>query len=301
MRQNQRAMASLVGAYFLWTTLPLYLKQFTHSAPLEIAAHRLLWSFLFLMLFFVFFKKQAFQKQWKKIKKSSLFFLFISGLMISSNWLLYIYAIHTNQLLQASLGYFITPILSVFMGLVLLQEKINRLQWVSIFLATVGVGYLIFFYGKFPWLALGMASTFGVYSLVQKQITLEASFSLLLEIAFLVPVALAYFVFTYLQGNLSFFYVSRTYDLGLVFLGIITSLPLVFFSYSIKWITFTILGFVQFYLPSAIFLIGVFIFKEEFSLQYQITFIFIWLAVVIFIIGSYRSYHKKKRASVVLG
>ena len=118
-----RAMVSLMGAYFLWTTLPLYLKLFTKSVPLEIAAHRLLWSFLFLLLFFVFFKKQTFQKQCKKIKKSTLFFLFLSGLMIFINWLFYIYAVHTNELLQASLGYFITPILSVFMGLVLLREK----------------------------------------------------------------------------------------------------------------------------------------------------------------------------------
>ena len=145
MQQNQRAMVSLMGAYFLWTTLPLYLKLFAKSVPLEIAAHRLLWSFLFLLLFFVFFKKQTFQKQCKKIKKSTLFFLFLSGLMIFINWLFYIYAVHTNELLQASLGYFITPILSVFMGLVLLREKIHPLQWLSIFLATVGVGYLIFF------------------------------------------------------------------------------------------------------------------------------------------------------------
>ena len=295
MQQNQRAMASLMGAYLLWTTLPLYLKLFAKSVPLEIAAHRLLWSFLFLLLFFVFFKKQTFQKQYKKIKKSTLFFLFLSGLMIFINWLFYIYAVHTNELLQASLGYFITPILSVFMGLVLLREKIHPLQWVSIFLATVGVGYLIFFYGKLPWLALGMASTFGVYSLLQKKITLESSFSLFLEMAFLVPITLAYFVFIYLQGSLSFLTISWQYDLGLVFLGILTILPLVFFGYSIKWVTFTLLGFVQFYLPTAIFFIGVFLFKEEFSLQYQITFVFIWLAVVTFIIGGYRSYHKKKR------
>ena len=193
------------------------------------------------------------------------------------------------------------PILSVFMGLVLLREKIHPLQWLSILLATMGVGYLIFFYGKLPWLALGMASTFGVYSLLQKKITLESSFSLFLEMAFLVPITLAYFVFIYLQGSLSFLTISWQYDLGLVFLGILTILPLVFFGYSIKWVTFTLLGFVQFYLPSAIFFIGVFLFKEEFSLQYQITFVFIWLAVVTFIIGGYRSYHKKKLAGFFLG
>ena len=166
MQQNQSAMASLMGAYFLWTTLPLYLKLFTKSVPLEIAAHRLLWSFLFLLLFFVFFKKQTFQKQYKKIKKSTLFFLFLSGLMIFINWLFYIYAVHTNELLQASLGYFITPILSVFMGLVLLREKIHPLQWLSILLATIGVGYLIFFYGKLPWLALGRFLSFNAHSYI---------------------------------------------------------------------------------------------------------------------------------------
>lgn len=299
MAYNQKQVISLFGAYTLWSLLPFYLKVFSNMSYYEIIAHRLFWSFIVLVLFFSIWKRKAFFEQCKKITFRSFYLLSLSGFLITCNWLIYIYSIQRELLLQSSLGYFISPLLSILMGWLLLKEKISRLQGFSVILSALGVGYLIFFYHQVPWIAMILAFTFGGYSIVHKKIKLESSFMLFLETLVLLPFTLGYLLLLARQQELFFLANSWQYDIGIVGLGVISSVPLILFSYALKGLSFLVIGFVQFYMPSILFLISVFVFDEYFGIEYRITFILIWTSVILFIFSYYKQAHTKKYKKIL--
>lgn len=247
---------------------------------------------MFLLFYFYAAGRFAFVRSICALAPRTALLLLLSGVMVATNWLIYIYAVQNDQVLQTSLGYFILPLLSIFMGYIVFKERVYPLQWLSIGLATFGIVYVVAGYGEFPWIALALAFSFGIYSVIQKKVKINSRLSLLVETLCLTPFALLYLLLLYRDGGLFFLSAGVLYDAGMVGMGLVTLVPLVLFSQSVKHIPFLVVGFTQFYLPSVLFLIGVLWFDEVFTLAYQVTFGFIWFAIIIFIYDSIRRQRK---------
>ena len=283
MHPEIKGTINLLIAYFIWTIWPFYLKLFSNLSPYEVLAHRVFWGFIIFLVYILIFRKKLLTNIFEKITKKEFKLLFLSGFLISINWGIYIYSVQVNLVLQASLGYFIAPLLSMLFGFIILKEKVNLLQWVSILLAASGVIYLIVYYQTLPWIAFGLALSFSIYGLIHKKINLEANLAFLIETGILIPFTLIYFSILYFYNSLGFVNQSFLYSGGIILLGVFSSVPLVFFGHGVKLVRLILLGFIQFYMPTALFFIGVFGFGEEFQDQYKVTFILIWIAVFIFI------------------
>ena len=286
---------SIFIPYFLWTLSPFYLKLLLPIDSYELSAHRAISSCLTMTFFFIIFRRKIFLQQCKLLTPKSLLLLFISSSMIGLDWLVYIYAIQNDLALQASLGYFFSPILFMTIALLVFREKINSLQAISILLSTLGVFYLFFSYSSMLWVSFCVAFSFAIYAIIHKQIKFKAAFSFFIETIFLFPVGLVYLIFVASQGKMHFLSVSWKHDLGTLLLGIVSSLPFILLSYGIKKVSFIFLGFVQFYLPITLFLVGVFVFKESFDTPYKIAFGLIWLAIILFLLNSYLQHKKIKK------
>ena len=295
MKNKKHYIVSMFLAYFFWTIIPFYIKLLQKVNAYEVLAHRLFWAFIVMSIFFAVWKKKEFLQQWAKAKKRYFFYLALSSAMISINWLTYIYSIKNGMLIQSSLGYFISPLLSMLMGWLILKENIMPLQYFCILLSFIGVGYLIFYYNQIPFIALILAFSFGIYSIIHKKIALVSSFSLFIETIILLPLSFGYLFFLNAKNQLFFFHYNWIYDLALITLGFFSSLPLILYSYSMKGLNFVFIGFIQFYLPSALFLISVVFFGEDFGREYQVTFFFIWASVFIFIYNHWYQYSKRKK------
>jgi len=268
-------------AYILWGLLPIYWKAIQQVPASEILLYRMSWSFLFMIL--VCFLT----KHWKKIitalrhRRSFLTFV-TTALILSLNWFTYIWAVNSGYLVDASLGYFINPLLSVLLGVIFLHEKLRTWQWAAIGIAALGVLYLTMSYGEFPWIAIILAFTFGTYGLLRKTGPLGSIDGLTLEMAILFLPALSGILLLEFSGKGSL----ASLPLGKLFLlamtGMVTAIPLLLFTAAAKRITLTNLGLLQYFAPTFQFLLGVIVYQENFSQTRLIGFCVIWLALIIY-------------------
>lgn len=249
---------------------------------MEILAHRILWSFVFVIVIIFI------QNQWNKLieilkNKRNRRSVFISGLLISSNWLLYIWAVNANHVVEASLGYYINPLISIALGMIVLKEKLNFWQLISLSFAIIGVLVITIQLGKAPWIALFLAISFGLYGLSKKMLKMDATVGLAAETLFVAPIALAYILFVQLSGSGSSL---GDVSLGISFLllgaGIVTAMPLIWFAQATGRVSLSTVGFVQYLAPSISLLLGVFVFKEIFTHAHLLSFSFIWTALLIY-------------------
>ncbi len=282
-----------IAAYSMWGFAPMYFKLLQAMPALEILVHRIVWSVVILVLLVVLLK------QWPKVKAALantrlLLLLVASGVLLAGNWFLFIWAVNNDHLLDASLGYYINPLLNVFLGRVFLGERLRRLQQVAVVMAVVGVSILIISFGQVPWIALVLAGSFGVYGLIRKQVPVESMPGLLVESLLMLPFALAYW----------WLYASAASDLGgitgyqvflLVMAGVVTTAPLLCFTAAAKRIQYSTLGFFQYIGPSIMFLLAVFLYGEPLDSERLITFGFVWSALVLFSFDSIRHYQKAKK------
>lgn len=288
----------------MWGLLPVYWKQLNHIAPLEILFHRVLWAFFFYGLMMVaisVLSKNKVIDSFNALKKEPRIWwkLFLSSFMITGNWFLYIYAVNSGQIIQASLAYYISPLISVVMGAVIYKEILSlRTRW-ALGLCALGVIFLMFGQSilhleapTVPWLALSLAISFFIYGFVKKSVSMPAIASSFIEgLFFAIPSA--YFIFFSPYSTLAFY---TTHDWVLfIFGGIATGLPLVFFSYAAQKLPFSSIGFFQYLSPTLQLLTAVFIYHEDFSLQKIIAFSCIWLGV-----GFYVSQLTGNRSSKIL-
>ncbi|WP_374054627.1 EamA family transporter RarD [Rossellomorea sp. FM04394] len=299
MKQNDQAgIIYTAFSYFLWGILPIYWKWLSHVSAYEILANRIFWSFWF-MLFFLFVSKrwQDFQAYIKTslTKKKQLFALLLASLLISMNWFIYIWAVNTNQMVEASLGYYINPLVSVLLGVFILKESLSKAQIVSFGLAAVGVLILTISYGDFPWIAIGLAFSFGLYGLAKKLIQVESSIGLTLETMTIAPVSLLYLGYMYNEGSMSLFHVSLGTDLLLMGAGAVTAIPLLFFSKGAQQIPLYMVGFLQYIAPTLTLILGIWVYNETFSFTHLISFMFIWLALTIFTASRVQYARKRRR------
>lgn len=272
--------------YLTWGTFPIYWYPINQSGmPADqILAQRVIWSALFAVLLLLLFQQgRAIINALKQPKVLGLFVL--SSFMIGVNWLVYLWAIVNEYILDASLGYFINPILNVFVGRIVLKEQLNKTQLLSLLFAIAGILWLAIPAGQIPWVALILASSFCIYGLIRKLAPMEPLSGLTLETLIMSPFALAYLYFCYTQNNLVFCELNTLQTTVLLCSGIATTLPLLWFAMGARQISMSLLGMLQYISPTLQFLCGVLIFNETLSIERSVGYLLVWTGVVIFLWG----------------
>ncbi|WP_160724002.1 EamA family transporter RarD [Bacillus sp. USDA818B3_A] len=272
-------------SYFLWGLLPVYWKFLESVNAKEILANRIFWSFIFMVLVLIVTKKWGlFIRTLKGFaeNKKQMMALTVASLLISVNWFVYIWAVNSGHMIEASLGYYINPLISILLGIIVLKEKLAAAQLVSFILAAIGVGIITISHGVFPWIAITLALSFGLYGLVKKLINVESSVGLTLETMVLAPVAGIYMVSLFFNGGNSLFAESWGTDLLLMGAGAATALPLLYFAKGAQKIPLSLLGFLQYISPTLTLILGVFVYQEHFSKIQLLSFAFIWSALAIY-------------------
>ncbi|MFO8191603.1 MAG: EamA family transporter RarD [Bacillota bacterium] len=283
--ENTAGVCYGIAAYSLWGILPLYWKLMESVPALEILAHRICWSFIFMLLVVYFYRKRSALSAIIANRKK-LFLIFLCGFIVSANWFTYIYAVNSGHVIESSMGYFINPLVVVLLGVTVLHEHLGRWQLVAIILAFVGVLIITIQYGRIPWIALILAGTFALYGLIKKIIHVDSLAGLVLETLIVMPIALTYIVFLEKGGQGSLGSSAPAVFLTLAGTGVITAIPLIFYARGIERTTFSMMGFLQYIAPTLQLFLGIFIFKEYFSFSHFISFCFIWVALVIFTLAS---------------
>ncbi len=289
-----RGVTLALSAYIIWGLHPIYWKLLKHIPSIEIVSHRILWSLIFFIIII------SFRKGWKELKyklKSSnnKLILFIPALLIGSNWALYIWAINANYIVEVSLGYFICPLVSVFLGVIILKESLRIIQWTAVLIAVIGVLIMTFIYGQFPWIALYLAGTWGLYGLLRKKSPLSAVEGLTIETALISIPVIIYLTYLNIVGDSSFF-IDVQSSLLLIGTGVLSGLPLIIFIIGSKLINLSLIGILQYIYPILILLVGVLIFNEPVMESRIVGFTFIWIAVIIYIFDEIRFRKSRMRA-----
>ncbi len=281
MTSNNKGLLAALGAFTIWGLLPLYWKALSSAIPLEIICHRITWSTLVTLLLLVMWKKVNNLRAVLKDKRVVLRFV-ITSFLLSVNWLLYIWAVNSNYIVETSLGYYINPLINVLLGVFFLQERLRSGQWLAIFFAFSGVCYLTFIYGHFPWIAIVLAFTFGVYGLLRKTASLPSLEGLCLETSLLFIPAFATLIFLAVNGQSDFIHQETNGRFLLVGAGIVTTLPLLFFGYAAQKISLSTLGIVQYLAPTLQLGIGIFVYGEAFPRTQMIGFVMVWCGLFIY-------------------
>ena len=283
--QQRSGILSALSAYMLWGILPIYWK-FLEGAPApEILAHRIVWSFVLMGIILGFTGKlSAFWGEVRSLvsERKKVVGLVAASLLISMNWLIYIWAVNDGRIVETSLGYYINPLVSVILGVVVLKERLSFWQTVSFALAFIGVLTMSLRFGSVPWVALLLAATFALYALCKKIIRVGAITSITIETLLVSPIALAFILYEGLAGSSAFVgggLVSTTLFIGT---GIVTATPLLLFSNGANRLPMKVLGFLQYLAPTIALLIGVFLYHEPFTAIHAVSFGFIWLALAVF-------------------
>jgi len=275
----------------MWGLFPLYFALLDQVAPLEVVAHRIIWTLVFLIIVI------SIARNWASVKRAlnrrTLLILLGAAVFISINWLVYVYAVATDQVVQASLGYFVNPLISVALGVILLRERLRRMQWIAVGIALVAVAVLTISYGALPWISLTLGFSFGMYGLLKKLANVGSTDSLVIETAALAPFALALMGVWEAQGRAAFVLDGWQISVLLILLGPVTALPLLAFGGAATRIPLSTLGVLQYITPILQFAIGVFIFNEAMPASRWLGFVFVWSALVIFSTDAYR--HSRRR------
>ena len=270
-----------LAAYCIWGIFPVFFKALHGAIPLEIVCHRIAWSVAFLLLL-VTGRRQLGRVIDTLRDRTSLLTLCGSTLLIATNWLVFIYAIQRGEVLQSSLGYFITPLISVLLGFVFFRERLGRWQQCSVLLALAGVVNLAFHHGDLPWIALVLASSFGLYGLLRKLARVEALIGLTVETLLLAPFAVGFLYYLSTQQQSAFLSGSLRLDLLLPLSGVVTALPLLSFVAAARRLRLATIGFLQYITPSLHFILAVALYGEAFTRGHLVSFLFIWVGLAIY-------------------
>ena len=286
-RLDRRGVWMAVGAYVLWGVMPLYWHLLKAVPSLQIIAHRIVWSAVLVGGWLLFKYGRGWLRETLALPRAA-GMLAVTGALIAFNWGLYIWAVNAGHVVETSLGYFINPVLNVVLGVVLLKERLNRVQWASVAIATTGVLWLTFNYGRFPWIALALAASFGAYGLLRKLLAVPPVRGLGVESLYLLLPALAFLGWCQWQGQGGFLAHGDTPGWGwqvaalLVFGGVVTALPLIGFADAVRRIPFSVVGVLQYIAPTLQLLCGVLVLGEPFDRDRAIGFGFIWIALAVF-------------------
>ena len=299
-RDERSALIAGFAAFATWGLIPVYWKLLKTLSAAEILAHRFVWTTLFLIVLLTW------QRRWPELRagarsRRTLLYCLASGLALSINWLFFIWAVNVGRVIETSLGYFMTPLVNVLFGAIFLHERLTRWQLISVLLALVGVLNLTLGYGKFPWVAMILCVSFGLYGLLRKKSGTRPIPGLFLETTLLTPIALLYLLNLQRGGVLIFGPAHWSFALLLVSTGVVTGLPLVWFGHAARHLRLTTIGFLQYLAPTGSFFLGVFLYHEPFTRAHLMTFTFIWTALAIFTVEAVLRWHSgRERVSTIV-
>ncbi len=278
-------MVAATAAFIFWGLTPIYLKFIGAVPAVEMIAHRIFWAVPVLILFLLVRDGRYF---WRRmlLPRKVLLTLLLSGLLVGFNWLIFVWAVTHDRILETSLGYFINPLVNVVLGYLFLHERLTRIQSLAVLIAACGTVYLTWFLGVAPWIALFLAVSFGFYGLVRKKLAVGPMIGLLWETLLLITPALLYFAWTMGEGTMHFMQGDVQLSLLLLFSGLVTVLPLIGFNIAAQNMSLTLLGFFQYLAPSISFVLAVFLYDEPFTRGHAVAFTCIWFALIMVSIES---------------
>ncbi len=282
--EQQSGIMYAASAYILWGFLPFYWKLLGHIGVEEIMANRILWSCLFMLLLLFLSKKSSLLVKTLRgfaKNKRQLAALFVASVLITINWFVYIWGVNTEQMVETSLGYYINPLVSVLLGVIFFKEKLSHAQIISFSLASIGVIIMTVSYGSFPWIAITLALSFGLYGMAKKLIKMDSAVGLALETMVVTPIAVLYMWLVIGSGNQLLVGGGSTTIL-LIGAGAATAIPLLFFAKGAQRIPLSMLGFLQYIAPTIMLFLGIFVYHETFSKSDLLAFMFIWSALTIY-------------------
>lgn len=296
---SRSGLAFAIAAYGLWGFLPVYFIALEPAGPIEIVGWRVLLSLVFCVLLITV------TRAWRPFMalvrdRRVLFTMGLAGVLIFVNWSTYVYATLTNQVVEAALGYFINPIVTVFLGVLVLRERLNVTQWIAVGISIVAVVVLAVGYGQLPWIALVLAFSFGFYGLIKKRVgpKVDAVSGLTLETAWLAPLAVAQLVFVAMTSGLTMGTVSPWHTVLLLMAGVVTAIPLLLFAAASRRLPLIFMGFIQYFAPFIQFLVGVFVLQEPMPPERWIGFALVWLALLVLTFDLVRGARSARRAPV---
>lgn len=290
MTDFSRSMSQALFAYLIWGCFALFFHQLQHIPPIEVLLHRLVWASVFVAIVLTV------SRRWNNVrdalsKPKLVFQLFISSILIATNWIVYIWSVGTGDAVGASLGYFISPLIGIALGVWVLKERILPYQAIALSLAVAGVSYKILGANQVPWASLALGFSFGLYGLIRKKTAVDTVTGLMLESLLLLPFALGYWLWITVNGEQNF---SVSMDgILLVSAGILTALPLLAYAAAARHLSLVILGFMLYLAPSLQLLTGVFILDEPFDIHQQITFSFIFAGLIVLTGGAIFRQHRE--------
>lgn len=284
---NKKGLFTGLSCYIIWGLLPLYWALLDHIDPTSVLAHRIIWSAFFMSFVSMGMNFQQFKKDCHHLlsHRSQIFLLFCASLLITFNWGLYIWAISNNLVMDTSFGYYINPLLNVVLGVMMFKERLTPIQWFSVCLASTGILFLAIQLGTFPYVALGLAFSFGLYGVVKKKLLIHPFTSITFEAWLVTPLALAYTIYMDTNSWMAFQTDTMTAVLFIVS-GLTTSAPLVLFSYGARLLPLNLLGFLQYVSPTIALMLAIFYFGESFDTNKLIAFSFIWVALAIYTVSN---------------
>jgi chloramphenicol-sensitive protein RarD len=295
-QQQKLGGAFAATAYTLWGIAPLYFKQISEVPAQEILIHRIVWSFALLVLML------SAMRAWSGIaavlrQPKKMLAMLGTGLLLAGNWGLFIWAVNNHHMLDASLGYYINPLLNVLLGMVFLGERLRKLQWAAVGLAVTGVGLQLIHYGSLPWIALVLASSFALYGLFRKKLAVDAIGGLFIESMLLLPLALFYWWQFADSPAANLLDNTLQLNLWLMAAGIVTTVPLLCFIAAARRLQLSTMGFFQYIGPSFMFCFGVFLYNEPLDPSKLLTFGFIWTALVVYSLDALNQVRKGRNSA----
>ncbi len=285
MSEYRKGLLQGFLCYLIWGLFPLYWKMLQSVDSIEILAHRMLWSCLFMVLFFCVYKGVRLRSH---IARRHLPWLLLTGTLMTFNWGLYIWAINHHYILESSLGYYINPLLNVLLGTLFLRERLTRWQLVALAFAAAGVVYFTVDYGRFPIISVSLATSFAIYGLLKKKLALDATAALTVETIWMMPPALIYIVWLCLHGQSALCHFDIWIYVLLLGAGVVTAVPLLLFGKAAERIPLSTLGFLQYVSPTGQFLLGILLYHESFTSAHLVCFACIWIGLIIYSIDIVR-------------
>ncbi|MFK5880822.1 MAG: EamA family transporter RarD [Sulfurospirillum sp.] len=281
LTEEKKGIIYAILAFVFWGLVPIYFKLVKSVSPIEILVHRIIWSVVFLTVLVIATKQVSLFKSILR-DKQKLKILFLTSFLVSSNWLIFIWAVTNSHITEASLGYYINPIVNVVLGIIFFKEKPTKFQNIAIIFALLAIMNEIIVFGSIPLVSISLALTFGFYGMFRKKISLPSVTGLYIETLIVLPFALVYFAYLIYQGENSFKFPLNYISILLICAGLITVIPLLWFNAAATRVSLVKLGFLQYFGPTIAFLLGVFVYHEPFDAKKLITFSFIWIALVFF-------------------
>ncbi|HAU3360615.1 TPA: EamA family transporter RarD [Salmonella enterica subsp. salamae] len=291
-KQTRQGVLLALAAYFIWGIAPAYFKLIYYVPADEILTHRVIWSFFFMVALLTV------SRQWRQVKNllktpKKIFLLALSAVLVGGNWLLFIWAVNNHHMLEASLGYFINPLVNILLGMIFLGERFRRMQWLAVILAVCGVLVQLWTFGSLPIIALGLAFSFAFYGLVRKKIAVEAQTGMLVETLWLLPVAAVYLFGIADSATSHMGQNALSLNLLLMAAGVVTTIPLLCFTGAATRLRLSTLGFFQYIGPTLMFLLAVTFYGEVPGADKRVTFAFIWVALAVFVMDAIYTQRKK--------